>query len=328
MASPVRLHSSKVSAPASLQQLPPIHFILLHGFLSHGNSFLSLAQQLQKQCAAELPGQRVEAFTIDCRNHGRSPHTLTHRLDELVLDLQAWLKHESYDSAHSAAPPTVVAVGHSMGALTWTKYLMDQQQQQPKRQHDAERRAQVAIAGLVSLDMPPLTKRLLPPSLEAELHEYIHLMKSVNLSAIKDMRSAEVEFVRCGIEDKRVRGFFTTNLNIVRTGSRANPRVSWRCNIPVLEESLRQRSVFLPDAFPQLCARCRIEVPVLSILGGASPVGGSNKYRGLWPNCATVVEEHVLPNAGHNLFYDDVEGTVRLVVGFARRLGIQHGPQV
>ncbi|RNF06057.1 abhydrolase domain-containing protein 11 [Trypanosoma conorhini] len=328
MTSAVRLYSARLPSSATLSQFPPIRLIFLHGILAHGGTFFSLAQRLRKSCTDALPNRCLEMVMLDLRNHGRSPHAATHTLSDVVLDLQHWLEHEGHccvegpQSNHTASP-ILVAVGHSMGSLAWTKFLMDQQT-------DAGRRKRVRIDGFVSLDMPPLTGRQFPSSLQGELCDYVALMKRVDLSAITDVRSAFKEFDRCGIHNKRVQGFLSTNLQIVRPGAATNtkvaPSVSWRCNIPVLEETLLQRRIFFPEASLNSRPHGKISVPVLSLLGGKSPVGGSSRYRGMWSSFADTVEEHVLHDAGHNVYHDDLQGTAQLTEAFLTRLQRRHTP--
>ncbi|ORC87516.1 abhydrolase domain-containing protein 11 [Trypanosoma theileri] len=317
MTSPVRLYSNRVCSARSPSKGPPIHFIFLHGFLSHGNSLLSLARRLQRGCTLEEQCRQVEAITVDCRNHGLSPHTSSHTLDELVADINMWMEEKGYLIAENTVPPNILAVGHSMGSLAWTKFLMNQE-------NDSRREGRVFVSGLVSLDMPPLTGSLFPSSIENELSEYMNLMKKVNLSSIRDMRSAQEEFSRCGIKDRRVRDFFTTNIRIVRANGKVESPALWKCNIPVLEKALQRRSVFLSDTTIKNSAHCKIRVPILSVLGGLSPIGGDTKYHGLWNKSAVNVKEYVLQNAGHNLYYDKLEETAQLIEDFVRGLDIQH----
>ncbi|KAH9598569.1 hypothetical protein LSM04_004437 [Trypanosoma melophagium] len=75
MTSAVRLYSNRLCSARSLSKGPSIHFIFLHGFLSQGNSLLSLARRLQQGCKSEEQCQPVEATSIDCRNHGLSANT-------------------------------------------------------------------------------------------------------------------------------------------------------------------------------------------------------------------------------------------------------------
>ncbi|SCU66750.1 Alpha/beta hydrolase family, putative [Trypanosoma equiperdum] len=315
---PVKLHSTRVSNTARVSSPEnPVHFIFLHGFLSHGGSLMSLARRLHECLATERMAASVEAIVVDSRNHGRSPHTSTHTLEDMVADLREWLHWHGYVVAGKRAEgnlmtPRIIAVGHSMGTLTWAKYLLDH------RHGDVHR---APVAGFVSLDMPPLTKSLFPSSLRNLLHEYIDYMRRVRLSAITDMRSAHEEFNRCGIRDRRLQGFLTTNLQIIRKSGGAPPDVSWRCNLPVLDENLRNGSIFLTDADARVCARGEIDVPILSILGAESEVGRHKRLQGLWKGCSiATTEEHILPKAGHNVFYDDLSGTTSLIAGFARRL--------
>nr|CCC91216.1 conserved hypothetical protein [Trypanosoma congolense IL3000] len=315
---PVSLYSAQVSRIAKGSLPQPVHFVMVHGFLSHGGSLTSLARRLHKFCAADDTLQPVVFFAVDCRNHGRSPHTKTHTLDDMVADLHKWLDHSVHvvpgvPAGSEGGPAKVIAIGHSMGSLVWTKYMMD-------RLNGNEHR--VSVAALISLDMPPLTNALFPSPLRGLLWNYMELMKKVNLSAIRDMRTARAEFTRCGIHDKEVQGFFTTNLKIDRGGSAPQTETSWRCNLPVLTESLREGAIFMPEALTSVTPRRKIDVPVLSIMGGRSAISKCKHLGGLWSTCATTTEEFILPKAGHNICYDDLDGTASLIESFIKKLSL------
>ncbi|KAH9598484.1 hypothetical protein LSM04_000544 [Trypanosoma melophagium] len=226
------------------------------------------------------------------------------------------MEEKGYLIEDNTVPSTILAVGHSMGSLVWTKFLMAQKD-------DPERQGRPFVSVLVSLDMPPLTGSLFPSSMENEVSEYMDLMKKVDLSIIRDMRSAKEEFSRCGINDQRVRDFFSTNIHIVRAKDNVESSALWKCNIPVLEEALQRRSLFSSDTCIKSCTYSKIRVPIPSVLGRLSPMGEDTKYHGLWNKSAVNVNEHVLQDASHILYYDKLEETTRLIEDFVRGLDIQ-----
>lgn len=79
--------------------------VALHGLFGSARNLAGLVQELTPE---------AQVFAYDARNHGRSAHTPTHTLDDLVNDLDFFL-HE-----HNITQP--VLLGHSMGGLTAMAY--------------------------------------------------------------------------------------------------------------------------------------------------------------------------------------------------------------
>lgn len=381
---PVRLNAvqtpAKVLLPSFAQRAAPVFFVVLHGFLAHSGAMNSFVTMLRNALDAHnhtiLENNDTAAHvlpfhitTLDARNHGLSPHTPTHVLSSLVEDLEAYL-HTDFprtvqevaedlhvgplhvydtDAAKTVASQRVrvVAIGHSMGSMTWTEYLM-------KRWRAATLAAGAApphlpqgdalsIPGFVSMDMPPVTMSHMSVGLVEELVEIIEGMKKVELDRIFDLRSAHDEFFRCGMQDIRVRGLCTTNLAL--TPNPADPsgrRVArWKCNVPVLERSIRSGELFFTDAYskkPLPSGATPIDeearrnaileppsvghTPVLSLLGEASPIGGEAQYQNLWERYAVNLEQRSIPGASHTVYYDKPRETIDLVKNFLARIQV------
>lgn len=196
-----------------------------------------------------------------------------------------------------------------------------------------------SIDAFVSLDMPPITGSEMSDKLRDELVGMMVEMEKVNLANIVDMRSAHEEFLRCGMTDMRIRGLCSTNLLLRREQPQrqdipkesqapctAHPHViaSWKCNLPVLKRSLAESALFFPAGFEAHTDDFSfpLEVPVLSILGGASPIGGKARFQEVWPRFAVNLEQHVVPDATHTVFFDKPEETVDLILQFLERIGV------
>lgn len=192
-----------------------------------------------------------------------------------------------------------------------------------------------SIDAFVSLDMPPLTARQMSPILHAELAEMIAAMEGVDLSRISDFHSAHEEFVRCGMTDVRVRGLYSTNLIIERNNNDISNGMGssgkavaarWKCNLPALHRASDDYTLFLPDGFRDNSSAFSFPIarttPVLSILGGDSPIGGQSEVQAMWPAFSQELKQHVVPGATHTVFYDKQTETADLVTHFLRCLGI------
>jgi len=75
------------------------YLIILHGFLGSLDNWHTLATELAKN--------GLHVFSIDQRNHGKSPHTANHTLQLMVDDLNDFLFQQNIQEA--------IILGHSMG---------------------------------------------------------------------------------------------------------------------------------------------------------------------------------------------------------------------
>lgn len=83
--------------------------IVLHGFLGSLDNWHSLS--------TEWSNNGLHVFTIDQRNHGRSPHTDHHTIPLMVEDLKDFMDQHSITSA--------VILGHSMGGKVAMQFALD-----------------------------------------------------------------------------------------------------------------------------------------------------------------------------------------------------------
>ncbi len=79
---------------------PPL--IILHGLLGSGDNWKTLSRRVF--------AEHFEVFTVDQRNHGRSPHSEVFDYPTMVEDLAAFMDARGLGSAH--------LLGHSMGGKT------------------------------------------------------------------------------------------------------------------------------------------------------------------------------------------------------------------
>ncbi|KAK7194423.1 Alpha/beta hydrolase family [Novymonas esmeraldas] len=388
MPTAVALHAvqtpAKVSLSSAAATAAPVCFVVLHGFLAHSgamNTFVGMlrnALDAHNRVAMEAKDQtsRVLPFhitTLDARNHGLSPHTPTHTLDDLVTDLSHYLQHDlpattshvaalgpgRFTGPHHPRCPRVVGIGHSMGSMTWTRYLMDRQVPSSSSSAvDKGGAAAAEVVGLVSLDMPPVVRSHMSPELTSELIDIIERMKAVNMDAIHDLRSGQEEFLRSGMQDIRVRGLCTTNLALrpVHARDPAQRVAAWKCNLPVLEHSMRSKQLFFSDSYykEERCAALAAAaaatgnrdgatsrhertrqwsqgqyalqhptvgtVPVLSVLGADSPIGGQEQYKQLWERYAADLRQHTLPQATHTVYFDKPRETIECIMDFLKEI--------
>lgn len=165
--------------------------VMLHGLFGSGRNFASLAESLKPE---------AQVFACDARNHGRSPHTPTHTLDDLVLDLAEFLREQKIDQP--------VLLGHSMGGLTAMAYA---------------RKMPETVRGLIVLDIAPRSYR---PGHSGEI-----AAQKLDVSACATRREID-EQMAAYVPDPVVRQFLQMNL-----ARDAQGKFIWSNNVAAIEAS-------------------------------------------------------------------------------------------
>ncbi len=167
---------------------PPL--IILHGLLGSLDNWHTLAKQF---------GEEYGVYTIDQRNHGKSPHSEHLSYPLMADDLYEFMQDQQLTSARF--------IGHSMGAKTAMQFALNHP---------------VMAEQLVLVDMHPQKN--------APSHQAIfEALKSVDLSKI-ERRSDADEQLKPMIQDFGIRQFLLKNLT--RTGE---GKYGWKVNLQALE---------------------------------------------------------------------------------------------
>lgn len=90
--------------------------IILHGFLGSLDNWHTIANEFGKS--------GFEVFTIDLRNHGRSPHTFLHSIPLMADDLNDFMEQQNLSSAN--------IIGHSMGGKVAMQFALSYQKKVDK----------------------------------------------------------------------------------------------------------------------------------------------------------------------------------------------------
>lgn len=171
-------------------QGPPL--IILHGLLGSLDNWHTLAKKF---------GEAYTVYTIDQRNHGRSPHSEDLSYPLMADDLYEFMQDHQITSA--------CLIGHSMGAKTAMQFAIHYP-------HMAQQ--------LVLVDMHPFRN--------APSHQTIfEALKSVDLSTL-ERRSDADEQLKPLIPDFGIRQFLLKNLTRTEEGG-----YGWKVNLPVLEKA-------------------------------------------------------------------------------------------
>lgn len=169
--------------------------IILHGLLGSSRNWMSIAKTL---------AHHFSVYTLDLRNHGRSPHNKEMTFDVMKEDVLTWL-----DEQHLSA---VTLLGHSMGGKVAMMMAC----------HHPERVKQLVIVDIV------------PKAYQSSFLTEMEAMLKMDLDALKSRKQADVLLSEV-VDDWALRQFFLTNLQ-----RRSDGQFSWQVNLPVLIESLKE----------------------------------------------------------------------------------------
>ncbi len=168
--------------------------IILHGLLGSLDNWQTVARQLSK---------RFQVYTIDQRNHGRSPHAPEMNYTLLANDLMDFFKQQHIDKA--------IIIGHSMGG----KVAMLAALLHPE-----------LIDKLISVDIAPVYYQ--------GGHESILFAMAEAPLKLANKREDVDSFLQSRIHDFGVRQFILKNLFRDESG-----KLEWKCNLKVLIASYR-----------------------------------------------------------------------------------------
>ncbi len=172
--------------------------LILHGVFGSSSNWNAIARRLAGQ---------FQLFTLDLRNHGRSPHTDTMTYAEMAQDILDFMAQQGLESAN--------IVGHSMGGkVAMTLALL----------HPA------SVRRLVVLDIAPVRY----PDRFGVL---LTALNQLDLAAVKKRADADKQLAR-QIPAPEVRAFLLQNLEKTPGGYR------WRINLPVITRAMPAISDF------------------------------------------------------------------------------------
>lgn len=180
--SPVALNFQQVGSG------PPL--VILHGLFGSLDNWRSLAHRI---------GKHFSVFSVDLRNHGRSPHAAPHSMAALALDLAQLFERQAIAPA--------VLVGHSMGGKAAVTFARDFPQH---------------VAKLIVVDMGI---RQYPPGHE----EVFNALLAVDFAQHTTRETVDAALAEY-LPDSAVRQFLLKGLTRAEGGFR------WRFNLPQLHQ--------------------------------------------------------------------------------------------
>lgn len=206
--------------------------IILHGLLGCSDNWMYIARIL---------AEKYRVITVDCRNHGNSPHADTHTYPEMVDDLFTLFHDLKIEKAH--------LMGHSMGGKLAMAFAADY----PEK-----------IISLAVVDIAPKNYMNLSASfVQHEMNKRIlDTFFQLNLKDFSSRKEIEKEIGKA-IPEEMFRGFVMKNLKRTEVG------FVWKMNASVLRENFDHilSSVTVEELQERLPMT---NYPVLFVRGGLS----------------------------------------------------------
>ncbi|MFN5026145.1 MAG: alpha/beta fold hydrolase [Bacteroidota bacterium] len=164
--------------------------IIIHGFLGSLDNWHTLATRWGEA--------GIQVFSLDMRNHGKSPHTHTHSIDDMVQDVVDFMQQQHLSSA--------TLLGHSMGGK---------------------------VAMQCALNHPGLVEKLIVADMAPRAYRHGHddvfkAIQNIDLSAVQSRKEAE-DAMKPYLGDFGTRQFILKNLERTDSG-----HYSWKFNLTTL----------------------------------------------------------------------------------------------
>jgi esterase len=169
--------------------------IILHGFMGSLDNWQSLANEFAKS---------FEVYLIDARNHGKSPHTATHSIAEMVEDLFVFMQQQHISKAH--------IIGHSMGGK---------------------------VAMQFAVNYPNSVNKLIVADIAAKKYgrghdDVFEALYAIDLTKIQTRKQAE-EAMLPHVSEFGTRQFLLKNLERLENGT-----YQWKMNLDVLHRNYNE----------------------------------------------------------------------------------------
>lgn len=164
--------------------------IILHGLFGNLNNWHTIASEL---------GKTYNVFTLDLRNHGKSPHSTVFNYEVMAQDVIGFMNQHAIQGT--------AVMGHSLGG----KVAMQISMHYPDR-----------VNAMVSVDM-------LPVGYEPVFEDVFRALRLFNPAEYSTRAAADSGMKRY-LPDEGIRQFLLQNLERDASG-----RFTWRMNLPVLQ---------------------------------------------------------------------------------------------
>lgn len=176
--------------------------VIVHGLYGSSDNWLTVARKL---------ASHYTVYSIDQRNHGRSPSSGIHSFEAMKNDLSDFFDRQNIEKA--------ILLGHSMGGKTAMWFAAEH----PER-----------VEKLIVVDIAPKDYFLLNDESQYYLHNNIlRAMSEIDFSRIETRKQVE-DFLHERIDGAQIVSFLMKNVH----RNKDNHQFEWRLNVPVLYENL------------------------------------------------------------------------------------------
>jgi len=184
---------------------PPL--IILHGLLGASGNWHTLSRTVFSE--------HFTVYTVDQRNHGRSPHSDTFTYAAMADDLRDFMDQRGLDTAH--------VLGHSMGGKTAMQFALTY----------PERLDHLIVVDMAPRAYPPQHRPLLEALQALDLHPH---------QSRQDLSDA----LAADVPDRRIREFVLKNLHYERD----RDGYSWLMNLDVIADQYANVNVAIDSDTP------------------------------------------------------------------------------
>lgn len=238
--------------------------IIIHGLYGCSDNWMTIARKL---------AEKFHVYSIDLRNHGQSPNLPTHTYDDMVSDLDQFLKKQQLNN--------VRLLGHSMGGKVAMRYTLDHPQ---------------VVKQLIVADIAPKNYIHLHHRGEsANQHQLIlETLSSIDLSTVKTRKDVDA-LLKPNIPELSLRQFLIKN---IKKGT--DNHYEWTINVDVLKYALSE----IMGGFDNITKSAQTDS--LFVRGENSPyvkAEDSFSIHNYFPNSNIVS----IPDAGHWLHAEQPE---------------------
>jgi esterase len=241
--------------------------VILHGLFGSQRNWQSVAKRL---------AESFHVYTVDLRNHGRSPWAPTMTFAEMADDLRAFLDRHDLRRA--------LILGHSVGGKTAMAFALDH----PER-----------TEGLIVVDVAPV----------AYDHSFLPLvraMQAVDLGSLRRRAEAEARLAE-SIPDAPTRKFLIQSLATTGDGLR------WRINLEAIAAAMTTLTGFADGA--RHINEAGYEGRVLFIGGARSDYIARDHQDAIF-SLFPQAEFAVIADAGHRVHTEQPDAFVAAVLRF------------
>jgi pimeloyl-ACP methyl ester carboxylesterase len=249
--------------------------IILHGLYGSGDNWVNIARALS---------DHFTVYLIDQRNHGRSPHSVSHTYIEMSDDINHVIEKIGID--------TFCMIGHSMGGKTAITYTLKQGSKVKK---------------LINVDISPFSYHDID-NFQDQYEYHKSIVERFVTAPIESAKSrTEIEnYFAEKITNISTRRFLLKNLKRNQNGE-----FSWKLNINTLAKSLHN----VIDAAPPVKMGAQSYVETLFIRGGKSPYISDEDMEStldVFPNSKFITYE----DSGHWLHSEEAVRFIKDVKNF------------